>query len=199
MRVCDPSRESSRKAHVRHLGAGIRSVPPPEVHWPVLRELPPFGAQGTQRGPPRVLAAGPLRGDDQHEAALQSRLRHHHLQATERGVRPQGPGSGIVPRLGERVVLPRPVGREAVLRRRGKGIPHRRNAQASRRLRHQVRDHGVVLLSPVRGWRSSVGLHVSAEQEGGPSAVGAGSQPRGARHRPSVDAPVRGGAPGGSR
>jgi len=24
---CDPSRESSRKAHVRHLGAGIMSVP----------------------------------------------------------------------------------------------------------------------------------------------------------------------------
>jgi len=29
MRVCDPCRESRRKAHVRHLGAGIRSVPPP--------------------------------------------------------------------------------------------------------------------------------------------------------------------------
>jgi len=28
MRACAPSRESSRKAHVRHLGAGIRSVPP---------------------------------------------------------------------------------------------------------------------------------------------------------------------------
>jgi len=66
-------------------GLASDPCPPPEVHWPVMRELLAFGAQGTQRGPPRVFVAGPLRGDDQHEAAPPGHLLHHLLQATERG------------------------------------------------------------------------------------------------------------------
>jgi len=101
-------------------------------------------------------------------------------------VRPQGSRCGVVSRLGERVVRPRPVGREAVVRRRCEGIPDWGNAQAATGLRHQVRDYRVVLLSPIRGRWARVGLHVSAGQERGAPAGGRVVQASGAGSTPSV-------------
>jgi len=80
--------------------------------------------------------AGPLRCNDQHEAAIPGRLFHHLLHAAEQGVCPQGISRGVVPRMGERVVLPRPTCVEAVVRRLREGVPHRGVAQAAARLLH---------------------------------------------------------------
>jgi len=86
-----------------------------EVNGTILREAPPIGAQGAQRGPAGVLGAWPLRGNDQHVASLPGRLCHHLLYAAEGFVCHQGPGLGVVPGLGEHVILLFPVRREAVV------------------------------------------------------------------------------------
>jgi len=142
-----------------------------QVGGPVLGELPPPGAQ---RGPPRVLGAWPIRATDQHERSLSCRLRHQLLQAAERGLRPQGTRRGVVPPLGKRVVLPRPVCREAVVLRRRKDIPDGRDAQAAACLRHQLRDSRVIFLPPLRGRWAWDGLHVPQERMEAPLPVAVG-------------------------
>jgi len=122
-RACDPSRESSRKTQVRHLGAGITIVPTRRYRGRSCGSCHRLGHRAHNVvhhgfwGPVHSGAMIRMRNPSRAAFATTSSRR------LNGGVRPQGTRRGVVPRLGERVVLPRPVRREAVVRRRRKGIP----------------------------------------------------------------------------
>jgi len=111
---------------------------PTQVDQPFLGEAPTLGAEAAQGRPPQVPWAGPLRGDDQHQAALLRRLDHHLVGAAELGVPPQGVRARVVRCMGERVLCLGLKGREAAVVGRGEGIHHRGIAQAGARFLHQV-------------------------------------------------------------